>query len=88
MTPALPVISGKDAVRVFLKHGWTEKSRKGSHVKLAKPGHPNPIVIPVHAGKPLDRGTPASIIKHSGMTVSEFIELLLNRIATNTERIQ
>jgi predicted RNA binding protein YcfA (HicA-like mRNA interferase family) len=76
MSPALPVISGKDAVKAFLKNGWTERSRKGSHVKLVKPGHPNPIVIPVHSNKPLDRGTLASIIKHSGLTISEFTGLL------------
>ena len=76
MSPALPVISGKDAIRAFLKHGWTEKSRKGSHVKLVKSGYQNPIIIPLHGSKPLDRGTLASIIKHSGMTVSEFVGLL------------
>ena len=38
MTPALPAVSGKDAVRVFCKLGWTEKSRRGSHVKLVKSG--------------------------------------------------
>lgn len=76
MAPALPVVSGKEAVKAFLRDGWTEKSRKGSHVKLVKSGRPNPIIIPVHGGKPLDRGTLASIIRHSGLTVSEFIELL------------
>ncbi|HOX29037.1 MAG TPA: type II toxin-antitoxin system HicA family toxin [bacterium] len=76
MSPALPIISGKDAIKAFLKVGWTEKSRKGSHVKLVNPNHPNPIVIPLHGNKPLDRGTLASIIKHSGLSVSEFIDLL------------
>lgn len=76
MSPALPVISGKEAIRAFLKAGWTQRSRKGSHVKLVKSGQPNPIIIPLHGSKPLDRGTLASIIKNSGMTVSEFISLL------------
>ena len=76
MTPALPIITSKEAIKVFLKDGWTEKRRKGSHIKLEKAGHPNPIIIPSHSGKNLDRGTLSSIIKHSGMTVSEFIDLL------------
>jgi predicted RNA binding protein YcfA (HicA-like mRNA interferase family) len=76
MTPALPVISGKDAIKAFLRDGWTEKSRKGSHVKLIKSGHVNPIIVPVHGSQPLDRGTLASIIKHAGMSTSEFIDLL------------
>ena len=76
MSPALPVINGKDAIRAFHKDGWVEKSRKGSHVKLVKPGNPTPIIIPVHGNKPLDRGTLASIIRHSGLTVEEFVVLL------------
>lgn len=76
MSPALPIISGRDALKVFLKNGWTEKSRKGSHVKLVKSGYPNSIVIPIHGNKTLDRGTLSSIIKYSGLTVEQFKELL------------
>jgi len=45
-------------------------------VKLVKAGHPNPIIIPVHGNKVLDRGTLASIIRFSDLSIDEFLKLL------------
>jgi len=39
-----------------------------------KEGAPRPLIIPAH--NKLDRGTLRSIIRSSGLTVDEFIELL------------
>jgi len=76
MAHRLPSISGDKAVKAFQKEGWKIKSRKGSHIKLVKMGAKKPIIIPVHKGKMLDRGLLLSIIKHSNLTIEEFIELL------------
>jgi len=74
--PRLPSISGEKAVNTFKKAGWTIKSRKGSHVKLVKPGNRMIIIIPVHKGKMLDRGLLISMIKQSKLSVEQFMKLL------------
>ena len=72
--PKLPVISGKDCIKVLAKAGFRIESTKGSHVVLvSKTG--KKVTVPLHST--LDRGTLRSgIIKRIGMTVQEFIDLL------------
>lgn len=72
--PSLPVISGQQALRAFSKDGWVFVSQKGSHRKLIKDGFSARLIIPDH--KTLDRGTLRSLIRKSGLSIDEFIELL------------
>ena len=58
-------ISGKTVVKVLKKHGWTEVSQKGSHIKLKKDKQA-PVVIPVHGNKDLGKGLIKSIEKQTG----------------------
>ena len=51
-----------------------QKRGKGSHMVLAKDGHPAIITVPDH--RELDRGTLRSIIRSAGLTVELFVELL------------
>lgn len=74
MSPRLPHISGKDAVKAFQKAGFTEARQKGSHVYLFIKGHPLALSIPQH--DELAPGTLHSLIKKAGLTVEEFIALL------------
>ena len=70
----LPSVSGERAVRAFQKAGWTKDRQYGSHVILLKSGNPNSISVPQH--RELAPGTLRSLIRASGLTVSEFVELL------------
>lgn len=72
MSPPLPVLSGKEAVKVFNRAGFTVKRQKGSHIHLVKGDHH--ITIPLH--DPLKRGTLRSAIRQAGMTVDEFLKYL------------
>ena len=45
-------ISGKEMLKLFLKHGWKELRRKGSHVQVGKEGKLE--TIPLH--KELTKG--------------------------------
>lgn len=72
--PPLPVISGKEAAKAVEKAGWKFIRQKGSHMVFIKEGAPRPLIIPAH--NKLDRGILRSIIRSSGLTVDEFIELL------------
>ena len=72
--PPLPVISGKEAVRAFLKAGWLKSRRESSHVVLIKPGMPVNLSIPDHGE--LDRGLLRKQIRRAGLSVDEFLALL------------
>lgn len=67
-------VSGKQAVKAFTKVGWVYRGQVGSHAVLVKPGSPINLSIPQH--KELGSGLLRSLIKHAGLTVEEFRELL------------
>jgi predicted RNA binding protein YcfA (HicA-like mRNA interferase family) len=67
-------ISGKEAVKVFLRAGWVREGQTGNHVLLTKEGHRATLSIPQH--RELKPGTLRSIIRAAEMTVEQFIELL------------
>ncbi len=69
----LPVIKPRQAVKVLLKIGFTKKRQTGSHLILAKDG--KIIPVPIHP-RDLKKGVVKSIIKHSGLTLKEFLKML------------
>ena len=70
--PKLPVVSGKQMVRVLEKLGYSMKRRRGSHMMMHKAG--KLIVVPDH--KELRRGTLRNIMNEADLTVDELIELI------------
>ncbi len=72
--PPLPVISGREAVSAFERAGWNQVRQTGSHIILSKPGIAVNLSIPDH--RTVKRGTIRGLIRKSGMTVDEFVELL------------
>ena len=72
--PALPVVSGGDAVRAFARAGWQVDRQRGSHVVLLKAGHPASLSVPQH--KELAPGTLRALIRAAGMSVDGFRSLL------------
>jgi predicted RNA binding protein YcfA (HicA-like mRNA interferase family) len=44
----LPILSGREVVRVFEKFGWEVARQSGSHVILVKSGHPATLSVPDH----------------------------------------
>jgi len=69
----LPVISGKKLIKILIKNGYYIRSQRGSHVHLRHPWRP-PLTIPIH--KEISRGTLRAIIRQSGLTKKEFLDLL------------
>jgi predicted RNA binding protein YcfA (HicA-like mRNA interferase family) len=67
-------ISGKEAVKAFQKAGWQPLGQVGSHLVMVKAGLRVNLSIPQH--KELSVGTLRALIRNSGMTVEEFLELL------------
>ena len=66
--------SGKEVVKAFSKAGWQPVGQVGSHLVMTKPGQRANLSIPQH--KELSVGTLRALIRASGMTVAEFLELL------------
>jgi len=71
MSPALPVLSGRDVVRVFESLGWQVARQSGSHVIMVKESEMTTLSIPDH--REVAKGTLRSLIRAAGVTVSEFI---------------
>lgn len=46
--PQLPVVSGRDVVRVLAKAGWQMVRQRGSHMILVKEGHIATLSVPDH----------------------------------------
>lgn len=74
--PALPSISGKEAVKAFEKAGW-EKVRVGSsrHIIMKKPGMVTTLSIPDH--KILDRGLLRALIRDALLSVEDFCKAII-----------
>lgn len=73
MSPALPVISGAEAVRVLGGVGFSQVSQRGSHVKLRRDDG-RTVIVPLH--RELARGTLRSILRQANLSAEEFADLL------------
>ena len=67
-------ISGREAAKAFEKAGWRRAGQVGSHLMLIKTGAKANLSVPQH--KELSIGTLRALIRHSGLTVEEFLDLL------------
>jgi predicted RNA binding protein YcfA (HicA-like mRNA interferase family) len=67
-------ISGKEAVKAFQKAGWHPIGQVGSHLIMVKSGVRVNLSIPQH--KELGKGILRALIRNSGLTVDEFLDLL------------
>ncbi len=72
--PALPVLSGRKAVRVFEKLGWEVARQRGSHIILVKEGEIATLSVPDH--KEIAKGTLRSLIRSAGLTVEAFLQAI------------
>jgi predicted RNA binding protein YcfA (HicA-like mRNA interferase family) len=70
--PALPVLSGRKAVRAFEKFGWEVARQRGSHIILVKEGEMATLSVPDH--KEIAKGTLRSLIRSAGLTVEAFVQ--------------
>jgi predicted RNA binding protein YcfA (HicA-like mRNA interferase family) len=76
MSPALPVVTGRDCLRALLKAGFYIDHQTGSHARLFHQTRRElRVTVPVHT-KDLPRGTLKSILAQAQLTVEEFRDLL------------
>jgi len=70
----MPVISGKECVKVLKRFGFVVYRQRGSHITLIRENPQGQTTIPLH--KELDRGTLRAILRQAEISVEEFIEKL------------
>ena len=67
-------ISGSEVAKAFVQAGWHREGQVGSHLVLTRPSVRVNLSVPQH--RELSVGTLRALIRASGMTVEEFLELL------------
>lgn len=73
--PKLPVLKGRELIRVLVQLGFFEYHHVGSHVQF-KHHDGRRLTVPVHGGRDITPGTLRGIISDMGISVEEFIILL------------
>jgi len=68
---SLPVLSGREVVRVFESLGWQVARQSGSHIVMVKEGETATLSVPDH--REVAKGTLRSLIRAAGLTVAEFV---------------
>jgi predicted RNA binding protein YcfA (HicA-like mRNA interferase family) len=72
----MPVVSGEEALKAFRKIGYEFDHQTGSHMILRKTTTPfRRLTVPNH--RELAKGTLRSLIREAGLTVEEFVRLLM-----------
>jgi predicted RNA binding protein YcfA (HicA-like mRNA interferase family) len=74
VSPRQPVVSGQRLVRALERDGWTVARRRGSHVRLKKPGRKTALVVPIH--REIRKGTLGGILRDAELSTDE-LRLLL-----------
>ena len=67
---ALKLCSGAEAVRKFVRAGWTATRQKGSHVMMTKPGYQYTLSIPQH--QELGPGLLRKLLRQAEITTTRF----------------
>lgn len=73
----LPVVSGKDVLRVLRKAGFELRHIRSSHHVLSHAGPPRRMVsVPIHGNRHVPIGTLSAILDEAGLSAEKFIALL------------
>lgn len=70
--PQVPVISGREAVRIFGQFGWEIARQRGSHIIMVKEGARATLSVPDY--REVARGTLRGLIRAAGLTIEEFLD--------------
>jgi predicted RNA binding protein YcfA (HicA-like mRNA interferase family) len=72
----LPVVSGREIVKVLTKIGFAIVGRKGSHVRLKRRRGEQVLIVIVPMHRELARGTLKSILRQANLTTEDLLRLL------------
>jgi predicted RNA binding protein YcfA (HicA-like mRNA interferase family) len=69
----LPILSGREIIKVLSKLGYKPIRQKGSHIRLSAPSR-KPITIPDY--KSIDRSLLIKILRDAELKPDDFIKLI------------
>ena len=72
----LPVVSGREIVKLLNKIGFAVVGRKGSHVRLKRRRGKEILIVIVPMHHELARGTLRSILRQANLTVNDLVRPL------------
>lgn len=72
----LPVLSGKDVVKILFKLGYEHIRTRGSHMILIKQTEKGKKTIPVPNHKELAKGTLKAIMNQADLKINDLLNLL------------
>jgi predicted RNA binding protein YcfA (HicA-like mRNA interferase family) len=70
----LPVVLGRECIKVMKKIGFYEDHHTGDHVIMRRDDPRTTISVPNH--RELKKGTLRAIIRQMGLTIEEFVDQL------------
>lgn len=76
MSDRLPIISGREVVKVLQKVGYKVVRQRGSHIRLRDESNQNHKPLTVPDKRTIKPGLLRRLIRDAGMTVAEFVKLL------------
>jgi predicted RNA binding protein YcfA (HicA-like mRNA interferase family) len=71
----LPILSGKELIRILGRVGYREVRQRGSHIRLSCPGR-NSVTVPNY--KSIDRSLLRKILRDADLTAVDFGALVDN----------
>jgi len=74
--PKLPILSGEKLIKALSKIGLKYIRTRGSHAIMTRENEKGKITIPVPLHPELAKGTLKSIMKQSGTSLDELLELI------------
>ena len=72
----LPVISGKDVIKLLSKQGFQTVRQKGDHISLFRMAGNEQLLVVVPLKKEIKKGTLLSILRQARLSREEFMKLL------------
>lgn len=72
----LPVISGKEIIKLLTKKGFQTVRQRGDHISLFKKTDVEPLLVVVPLKKEIKPGTLLSILRQAKITREEFLSLI------------
>lgn len=75
MNGKLPSLTPRDVIKVLRQAGFLFHHQQGSHAYFYHAGQRRWVTVPMHA-RSIKTGTLRSIIRQSGLTRQEFVDLL------------
>ena len=72
----VPSLNYGKLIKALQRDGWIVVRQKGSHIRLHKRTPTEMLKLTVPAHRPIKRSTLSHILKHTRLSVEDFLELL------------